>query len=66
MPSMPLPIEKRPSHQASLGTAFEKGLPAAGVQEGFTIPIDFKDLVAHAIQEVAWNDDPWQKFDAPT
>ena len=44
--------------QASFGTAFEKGLPASGMHEGFTIPIDFKDLVAHAIQEVA--SDPWQ------
>ena len=31
----------------------------------FTIPIDFKDLVANAIQEVA-SDDAWQNYDAKT
>jgi len=35
------------------------------VHEGFTIPIDFKDLVANAIQEVA-SDDAWQNYDAKT
>lgn len=57
-PSRPLWNKDDQRCQASFGTAFEKGLPAPGVHEGFTIPIDFKDLVANAIQEVA--SDPWQ------